>query len=54
MERLERLFLQRHDRFRNPLWTMIPMDEEPSQIQREYVEILRDRAVQAAVQVVED
>jgi hypothetical protein len=24
-----------HDRFRNPLWTMIPMDHEPPEIQRE-------------------
>ena len=25
-----------HDRFRNPLWTMIPMDEEPPEIQKEF------------------
>lgn len=43
-----------HDRFRNPLWTMIPMNEEPPEIHREYVRILRDKGVEAAVQVVED
>jgi quercetin dioxygenase-like cupin family protein len=43
-----------HDRFRNPLWTMIPMEDEPPEIHREYVRILRDRGVQAVVSVVED
>src|SRR5581483_6931480 len=43
-----------HDRFRNPLWTMIPMNEEPPEIQSEYVRILRAKNVQAVVQVVED
>jgi quercetin dioxygenase-like cupin family protein len=43
-----------HDRFRNPLWTMIPMNEEPAEIHREYVEILAKNGVQAAVSVVED
>jgi hypothetical protein len=43
-----------HDRFRNPLWTMIPMNEEPPEIQSEYVRILRAKGVEAAVQVVED
>lgn len=43
-----------HDRFRNPLWTMIPMSEEPPEIQREYVEILAKKGVEATVQVVED
>ena len=43
-----------HDRFRNPLWTMIPMDEEPPEIQREYVKILKDNGVEAVAQVVED
>ncbi len=28
-----------HDRFRNPLWTMIPMEDEPPEIHREYVRI---------------
>ena len=43
-----------HDRFRNPLWTMIPMEEEPPQIQREYVQILAEKGVKTAVSVVED
>jgi quercetin dioxygenase-like cupin family protein len=43
-----------HDRFRNPLWTMIPMDEEPPEIHREYVQILGEKGVKAAVSVVED
>jgi len=43
-----------HDRFRNPLWTMISMEDEPPEIHREYVRILRDRGVQAADTVVED
>ena len=43
-----------HDRFRNPLWTMIPMNEEPPEIHREYVEILAKNGVKAAVSVVED
>jgi hypothetical protein len=43
-----------HDRFRNPLWTMIPMADEDPAIQREYVSILKERGVQAAVSVVED
>jgi hypothetical protein len=43
-----------HDRFRNPLWTMIPMADEPPEIHREYVQILREKGVQAAVSVVED
>ena len=43
-----------HDRFRNPLWTMIPMDEEPPEIHREYVRELARRGVQADVSVVED
>jgi hypothetical protein len=43
-----------HDRFRNPLWTMIPMNEEPAEIHREYVKILGDKGVQAAASVVED
>ena len=43
-----------HDRFRNPLWTMIPMEDEPPEIHREYVQILREKGVQAAVSVVED
>jgi hypothetical protein len=30
-----------HDRFRNPLWSMIPTADEPSEIQHEYVEVLR-------------
>jgi hypothetical protein len=33
---------------------MIPMEEEPPQIHREYVEILRQKGVAAAVSVVED
>jgi hypothetical protein len=43
-----------HDRFRNPLWTMIPMDEEPGEIHREYVAELVRKGVQAEVSVVED
>jgi hypothetical protein len=43
-----------HDRFRNPLWTMIPMKDEDPAIQREYAEILKKKGVEAAVQVVED
>jgi hypothetical protein len=43
-----------HDRFRNPLWTMIPMDEEPAAIHREYVDVLKRNGLQAAVSVVED
>ena len=31
-----------HDRFRNPLWTMIPMEDEAPEIQREYVKVLGD------------
>jgi hypothetical protein len=27
-----------HDRFCNPLWTMIPMEEGHAQIQRDYVQ----------------
>ena len=41
-----------HDRFRNPLWTMIPMEDEEPAIQREYVELLERKGVEAAVQVV--
>jgi hypothetical protein len=33
---------------------MIPMGDEASEIQKEYVEILKEKGVQAAVQVVED
>jgi hypothetical protein len=43
-----------HDRFRNPLWTMIPMEEESPEIHREYVEDLARNGVKAAVSVVED
>jgi len=43
-----------HDRFRNPSWTMIPMSDEEPEIQREYVDILKRKGVEAAVQVVED
>jgi hypothetical protein len=43
-----------HDRFRNPLWTMIPMSDEEPAIQREYVDTLKKNGVEAAVQVVED
>jgi hypothetical protein len=43
-----------HDRFRNPLWTMIPMEDEAPEIQKEYVGILAQKGIEAAVQVVED
>ena len=43
-----------HDRFRNPLWTMIPMDEEPAEIHREYLQELERKGVEATVSVVED
>lgn len=43
-----------HDRFRNPLWTMIPMDDEPSEIQQEYLQILAEKGVKATVSIVED
>jgi hypothetical protein len=43
-----------HDRFRNPLWTMIPMDEEPPEIQKGYLEELRRKGVKAEISVVED
>ena len=43
-----------HDRFRNPLWTMIPMEDEVPEIQKEYVQILKEKGIQAAVSVVED
>ena len=43
-----------HDRFRNPLWTMIPMDEEPPEIHREYLQDLARKGVKADVSVVED
>jgi len=43
-----------HDRFRNPLWTMIPIDEEPPEIHRDYVRHLTSKGVKAEVQVVED
>jgi hypothetical protein len=43
-----------HDRFRNPLWTMIPMEEEEPEIQKEYLQVLADKGVNAAVSVVED
>jgi hypothetical protein len=43
-----------HDRFRNPLWTMIPMTEEPTEIHRDYVRELSGKGVQAEVSVVED
>ena len=43
-----------HDRFRNPLWTMIPMDEEPAEIHREFVAELARKGVKAEVSVVED
>jgi hypothetical protein len=43
-----------HDRFRNPLWTMIPIEEEPPEIHREYVKILAENGVKAEVSVVED
>jgi hypothetical protein len=33
---------------------MIPMDEEPPEIHREYVRILSEKGVKAAVSVVED
>ena len=36
------------------LWTMIPMDEEPPQIQRENVQILAEKGVNATVSIVED
>ena len=43
-----------HDRFRNPLWTMIPMGEEPPEIHREYLRRLEQNGVKTAVSVVED
>ena len=43
-----------HDRFRNPLWTMIPMEEEPPEIHRDYVWELAGKGVRAEVLVVED
>jgi quercetin dioxygenase-like cupin family protein len=43
-----------HDRFRNPLWTMIPFAEEPPEIHRDYLEILKHKGVTAAVSLVED
>jgi hypothetical protein len=33
---------------------MIPMEEEPPQIQPEYVQILAEKGVRAAVSVVDD
>ena len=36
------------------LWTMIPMDEEPPEIQRGYVQILAEKGVKATVSIVED
>jgi hypothetical protein len=41
-------------RFRNPLWPMIPMDEEPPEIHRQYVRVLKNNGVEAAALVVED
>ena len=38
-----------HDRFRNPLWTMIPMNEEPPDIHREYVDVLKEKGVKTSV-----
>jgi quercetin dioxygenase-like cupin family protein len=43
-----------HDRFRNPLWTMIPLAEEPPEIQREYLDTLERNGVEAVVSLVED
>jgi hypothetical protein len=43
-----------HDRFRNPLWTMIPLDEEPPEIHREFVETLKDKGIETSASVVDD
>jgi hypothetical protein len=43
-----------HDRFRNPLHQMIPMDEEPLEIHREYVRELAGKGIKAEVSVVEE
>jgi hypothetical protein len=43
-----------HDRFRNPLWTMIPMEEEPPEIHRQYLDELARKGVKAEVSIVED
>jgi quercetin dioxygenase-like cupin family protein len=43
-----------HDRFRNPLWTMIPLEEEPPEIHREFVETLKRKGVETAASVVDD
>lgn len=41
-------------RLADPLWTMIPMDQEPAEIHREYLEVLKQKGVDAAVTLVED
>jgi hypothetical protein len=43
-----------HDRFRNPLWTMIPLEEEAPEIHQEFIQILRNNGVDATASVVED
>ena len=43
-----------HDRFRNPLWTMIPLEEEPPEIHQEFLQVLQKNGVDAAASVVDD
>jgi hypothetical protein len=43
-----------HDRFLNPLWQMIPMDQEAPEIRRGYLAELARKGVEAEVSVVED
>jgi quercetin dioxygenase-like cupin family protein len=43
-----------HDRFRNPLYQMIPMDEEPGEINREFAQELARKGIKAEISVVND
>jgi hypothetical protein len=43
-----------HDRFLNPLWQMIPMDQEAREIRRDYLAELARNGVEAEVSVVKD
>jgi hypothetical protein len=43
-----------HDRFRNQLYQMIPMDEEPVEINREFAQELARKGITAEISVVND
>jgi hypothetical protein len=43
-----------HDRFRNAMHQMIPLQEEPPEIHREFVQELARKGIKAEISVVED